>query len=140
MKPPALHRSVVFWLGAFGLVFLVLAGAVADRWFPEVVELRDEAELCDYVRHHGMQASLWEGTFYCGDKDGWSYFRHKLKALQDVELRVPAEAWRESERMAYSWSSKNWRGWGKLDVHREELRREEEKAREDNRKAGARGR
>ena len=103
------------------LSLLALIAVVYDNRVSRVA-LEDQNALKSYVKSNGLQASLWSGTYYCGDKGGWSCFRHKVKILPDVELEIPAESWHESRRFEYQKASRKWRRWSELDMNRDEGR------------------
>jgi hypothetical protein len=97
-----------------GLILFLLIVAFVAFWLicPKTVGFRSFEDLKNYVEGpDGAGVVLWRGTFYCGDKDGESLFRHKMDLVRDSWLTLPATEKIPFARFAYTRREVEWQGW-----------------------------
>lgn len=107
------RRRRLFLIAAVGF-FAVFGGAayLANR-YPQQKGFATFRELHQFVEP--QTGPFWRGTWYRGDRDGFSYFYHEAGFSPNLELEVPADAWKHSPRFPYTYDRKQWVGWLKID-------------------------
>jgi hypothetical protein len=106
------RRRRLLLIGAAGVLLLFGGSAYLGHRYPERKGFGSFAELHAFVESPN---DLWRGTFYRGDKDGFSYFYHQNELFPNLELEVPADAWKHSPRFPYTRDRKQWVDWFEID-------------------------
>lgn len=102
----------------FGFVFLpILASFFFGLYSCQSLHFDDEVKLVTYVEGpKGSGWDLWRGTFYCGNKDGKSFFSHQLDLFPDKRLILNSGEWVGDQKMRYTNVKSKWISWDELEV------------------------
>jgi hypothetical protein len=108
------RRRRLLLICAAGVFALFAGAAYLGSRYPERKGFGSFRELHEFAERH-QSADLSGGTWYRGDKDGFSYFYHIPGLTPNLELEVPADAWKHSRRFPYTYDRKQWVGWMKIE-------------------------
>lgn len=101
-------------ISAAGFFVLFAGAAYLGHRYPERKGFGTFRELHQFAGQH-QSADLWGGTWYRGDKDGFSYFYHIPGLTRNLELEIPADAWKHSPRFPYTYDRKLWVSWMQIE-------------------------
>lgn len=79
------------------------------------IKLGSFGDLEEFVEANGGRNPLWLGTYYQGDHDGRSYFRHGMALGRSCSVSVPADSWTYTPRFGLTTRRKNWLTWNALE-------------------------
>jgi hypothetical protein len=94
-----------------GLILVFLGAGFIQRfgWVNEEYCITRQ-ELVDCENHNHWD--LWRGTFYCGDKEGRSWFVNRQEIFGNTRLSIPSDQWQPVSRMPYTfWHRGRWQDW-----------------------------
>ena len=107
-KKKIIIAVLVLGINAWVLVGLLLA---VHRY---EVKLGSFGDLEEFVKANGERAPLWLGTYYQGDYNGRSYFRHEMMLGRSCTVSVPADSWTYTPRYEQTSRRKEWLEWSSV--------------------------
>ena len=96
---PLTYRS------ALTVLLLILLGSLVPLAFQGCATETTLADLKDRIN---TPNDLWTGTYYCGTKDGFHYFKHTRMLVTDPLLRIDANELDIPNPMKYPQPRSKW--------------------------------
>ncbi len=106
------RRRRLLLIGAVGFSAVFAGAAYLANRYPQQKGFATFRELHQFVESSN---DLWRGTWYRGDKDGFSYFYLKNELFPNLELEIPADSWKNTPHFSYTYDRKQWVSWFKID-------------------------